>query len=311
MCVTNDVEHKLRSSQEIVEEANGCQRHVAGEGERGVGGSGREGEGESEMMPAEGMSAGMSPGTAVQPEHTGRREQSFLDWLGHELRNPIAVIELAVHSLRQLGDERLDQPLSILERQAGQLGRVVLELLEMARAVAPPGMATPVRYLPRDDDPMRLPMHQRLPRGSDATSRPSLRAKGTGPVRQRLLLVEDNQDLSDLLREMLIDWGFEVVTASNATTALARAAVRPPDVALIDIGLPDRDGCEVARALRRSLPPSVRLIAMSGFGQRHDGARALGSGFDEYLVKPLNMTRLRLLLGEIPSISVARTPSEK
>jgi DNA-binding response OmpR family regulator len=154
-------------------------------------------------------------------------------------------------------------------------------------------------------------MRHRLPRSSEAPARPPLRAKGTGPVRMRLLLVEDNEDLSDLLREMLIEWGFEVVTAANAATALARAAVRPPDAALIDIGLPDRDGCEVARALRRSLPPSVRLIAMSGYGQRHDGARALASGFDEYLVKPLNMTRLRLLLGEIPNLSVAKAPRDK
>jgi CheY-like chemotaxis protein len=240
-----------------------------------------------------------------------RPEQTLLDWLGHELRNPIAAIQLAVHSLRQLGEERLDQPLAILERQSTQLSNVVLELLEMARAVSqPPAIALPFRHpsWAGDEDPFRFPVRE--PRGSEAP-RPTRLASGTVPLRQRLLLVEDNEDLSDLLADLLAAWGFEVVVARNASSALARAAVRPPDVALIDIGLPDRDGCEVARALRRSLPGSVRLIAMSGYGQRQDGARALSAGFDEYLVKPLNTARLRRLLGESPSLAIASTGREK
>jgi CheY-like chemotaxis protein len=102
-----------------------------------------------------------------------------------------------------------------------------------------------------------------------------------------------------------------VVVAGTALAALAKAAVRPPDVALVDIGLPDRDGCEVARALRNSLPPEIRLIAMSGYGQRHDGARALAAGFDEFLVKPLNTVRLRRLLGEAGPLSLTATSRDK
>jgi CheY-like chemotaxis protein len=221
-------------------------------------------------------------------DRSAPRDQTLLDWLGHELRNPIAAIELAVKSMRGLDDERLDQPLSILERQSRQLSRVVLELLEIARAISQrPAIALPSRQLvPREErDPgARPPLRER-----------PLPGNAGGPAR-RLLLVEDNEDLAALLREMLIGWGFEVVAAGNARAALARAAASAPDVALIDIGLPDRDGCEVARALRRSLAAKVRLIAMSGYGQRQDGARALAAGFDEFMVKPLNTERLRRLL---------------
>jgi CheY-like chemotaxis protein len=231
-----------------------------------------------------------------------QREQTLLDWVGHELRNPIAAIELAVHSMRELSDERIDRQLSILERQTGQLSRVVLELLEMARAMAqrPPSVTPSRPPVPRFDDRPRV----RPTREPDAP-RASLRVGGSKPVRKRLLLVEDNDDLSGLLREILAGWGYDVEVAASAASALAKAAARPPDLALIDIGLPDRDGCDVARALRRSLPPDVRLIAMSGYGQRQDGARALAAGFDEYLVKPLNMTRLRRLLGEVPGLALA------
>ena len=232
------------------------------------------------------------------------REQTLLDWLGHEMRNPIAAIELAVHSMRAMGDQRLDHALSILERQTGQLSGVVLELLEMTRVTArPPDGLPPGAPAPRPRDPLP-PLRERV-RGTE-NDLPMLRAAGTAPgERRRLLLVEDNDDLSGLLREILIGWGFDVDLAGSASSALAKAAVRPPDVALIDIGLPDRDGSEVARALRRSLPPQVFLIAMSGYGQRQDGARALAAGFDEYMVKPLNMVRLRRLLGDAPVPALA------
>jgi CheY-like chemotaxis protein len=265
----------------------------------------------------EGKSAPADPLTATSESAVSEaahpsaapREQTVLDWLGHELRNPIAAIELAVHAMRGLGDQRLDHPLSILERQTGQLSGVVLEVLEMARGLSRPASdasgapfsvpaARPRASAPIDPPPERA-------RGTEHDL-PVLRAPAPEPAaRRRLLLVEDNDDLSGLLRDILSGWGFEVDLAATASSALATAAARPPDVALIDIGLPDRDGSEVARALRRSLPPDVCLIAMSGYGQRHDGARALAAGFDEYLVKPLNMTRLRRLLGGAPGPALA------
>lgn len=260
---------------------------------------------DEERGPADGE-ARAEESAPPEPARAGSepREQTLLDWLGHELRNPIAAIELAVHSMRDLGDHRLDHQLSILERQTGQLSSVVLELLEMARAMARPAGGLPVGApAPRRREAAPPPLRERV-RGTE-NDLPVLRAQGTTPSRRRLLLVEDNDDLSGLLREILSGWGFEVDLAGTASSALAKAAVRPPDVALIDIGLPDRDGSEVARALRRSLPREVCLIAMSGYGQRQDGARALAAGFDEYLVKPLNMVRLRRLLSDGPGPMLA------
>ena len=254
-------------------------------------------DGASDEVPAQ--SAQAAPD--VPAAEGERREQTLLDWLGHELRNPIATIELAVHAMRELGDERLDLPLAILERQSGQLSRVVLELLEMARAMSAPPSGIPAPHPVALEPDERFVARERMASSSDAT-RAAARA-GKSLPRRRLLLVEDNEDLAGLLCEMLTAWGFEVEVAGTATSALAKAAVRPPDLALIDIGLPDRDGCDVARALRSSLPEDVRLLAMSGYGQRQDGARALAAGFDEYLVKPLNTARLRRLLGEMATVS--------
>jgi len=264
---------------------------------------------EDERGPADGeATAEESAATEPARPESEPREQTLLDWLGHELRNPIAAIELAVHSMRGLGDQRLDHPLSILERQTGQLSAVVLELLEMARAMARPAGGLPLGApAPRVREAAPPPLLERV-RGTE-NDIPKLRADQLGPQpRRRLLLVEDNDDLSGLLREILSGWGFEVDLAGTASSALANAEARPPDVALIDIGLPDGDGAEVARALRRSLPPHVFLIAMSGYGQRQDGARALAAGFDEYMVKPLNMVRLRRLLGDapVPALAAAR-----
>lgn len=252
---------------------------------------------------------------------SGTVEQTLLDWLGHELRNPIAAIELAVTAMRELRDPRLEAPLGILERQSHQLGHVMLQVIEMARQVsqlrdvplhAPAGSAfRPMPSRPRSfSDADRIGRSRRPGRGTRPILTPSRHARATGPVRNhhRLLLVEDNADLSDLLRDMLVSWGFEVTAASTASAALATAQRTPPDVALIDIGLPDQDGCEVARALRDMLPPTVPLFAMSGYGQREDGARALAAGFDEFFVKPLNTGRLRRLLGDVAGIPLVSGP---
>ena len=252
---------------------------------------------------------------------SGTVEQTLLDWLGHELRNPIAAIELAVTSMRELRDPRLEAPLGILERQSHQLGHVMLQVIEMARQVsqlrdaplhAPAGSVfRPMPSRPRSfSDADRTGRPRRPSRGTRPILTPSRHARGTGPMRNhhRLLLVEDNPDLSDLLRDMLVSWGFEVNAASTASAALATAQRTPPDVALIDIGLPDQDGCEVARALRDMLPPTVPLFAMSGYGQREDGARALAAGFDEFFVKPLNTGRLRRLLGDVAGMPLVSGP---
>jgi len=123
----------------------------------------------------------------------------------------------------------------------------------------------------------------------------------------RVLVVEDNADGRDSLRELLTLWGHRVEAAADGAAALATVFAAPPDAALIDIGLPDVDGNEVARRIRAVLgPEQVALIAMTGYGQPEDRRRALAAGFDTYLVKPVDPTELGRLLVEIAARRSAR-----
>jgi len=105
----------------------------------------------------------------------------------------------------------------------------------------------------------------------------------------RILLVEDNADSRDALQLLLELDGHRVAVAGDGPEALARATELEPDVALIDIGLPGLDGCEVARQLRATpLGSKMRLIAMTGYSQPEARARVIEAGFDSHLVKPID-----------------------
>ena len=114
----------------------------------------------------------------------------------------------------------------------------------------------------------------------------------------KLLLVEDNADARRSLALLLKLVGHEVVVAENGHTAIAAAAERAPDVALIDIGLPDCDGYQVARHIRQACKNRVYLVALTGYSQPEDRQRALDSGFDTHLVKPVDFKVLRKLLSD-------------
>jgi signal transduction histidine kinase/ActR/RegA family two-component response regulator len=116
----------------------------------------------------------------------------------------------------------------------------------------------------------------------------------------RVLVVEDNQDGRESLRDLLEIWGCRVELAEDGPRGLDRALAAPPDVALIDIGLPGLDGNEVARRIRAHLNGQAPcLIAMTGYGQPEDRSRALAAGFDTYLVKPVDPELLARLLDEV------------
>jgi signal transduction histidine kinase/DNA-binding response OmpR family regulator len=105
----------------------------------------------------------------------------------------------------------------------------------------------------------------------------------------RILIVDDNKDAADSLAALLTLEGHTIEMAYSATDALHRAAPFQAQVVLLDIGLPEMDGYEVARRLRR-LPElrETRLIAVSGYGQPQDRERARAAGFDEHLIKPVS-----------------------
>ena len=110
----------------------------------------------------------------------------------------------------------------------------------------------------------------------------------------RLLLVDDNQDAVDLLALSLTELGHDVRAAYDPHSALAIARARPPDIALLDIGLPDMDGYELAAALREQHPDEpIVLIALSGYGQPADHSRSAAAGFSEHLVKPVDLATIQ------------------
>ncbi len=116
----------------------------------------------------------------------------------------------------------------------------------------------------------------------------------------RLLIVEDNADAREMLRMLLESEGYRVATTGDGISALAAIAVERPDVALIDIGLPELDGFGVAQRVRAQFgPEEVRLIALTGYGQASDREKTRAAGFDEHLTKPVDIRKLRETLAKI------------
>jgi signal transduction histidine kinase/ActR/RegA family two-component response regulator len=145
---------------------------------------------------------------------------------------------------------------------------------------------------------IRLPL-----RSGEAPPRPSRRpGRAAAPAARaraalRILIVEDNLDGRESLRDLLEIWGHEVVLAEDGAQGVEKALESQPDVALVDIGLPGLDGNEVARRIRAAFATDhVELIAMTGYGQPEDRRRALQAGFDSYLVKPVDPAHLGRLL---------------
>ena len=114
---------------------------------------------------------------------------------------------------------------------------------------------------------------------------------------RRVLIVEDNDDTRQMLFEALAFSGHDVREARDGATGIALAAESRPDVALIDIGLPDVDGYEVARRLRAAPGGrNIGLIAITGYGQPEDQKRAYEAGFDAHLTKPVAAERLKQVM---------------
>jgi PAS domain S-box-containing protein len=116
-------------------------------------------------------------------------------------------------------------------------------------------------------------------------------------AQQRILIVDDNQDAADSLALLLQLDGHDTQAVYTSKAALERAQSYNPDVVLLDIGLPEMNGYEVARKLR-ALPglERVRLIALTGYGQAEDQARAQAAGFDDHLMKPVESLALKQAL---------------
>jgi len=114
---------------------------------------------------------------------------------------------------------------------------------------------------------------------------------GAGPARGPVVVViEDDPQIRRFLRPALTSHGFRVTEAANAEDGLRETASRPPDLIILDLGLPDLDGLDVIRRLREWT--QVPIIVLSARGQEQDKVSALEAGADDYLTKPFSIGEL-------------------
>lgn len=111
---------------------------------------------------------------------------------------------------------------------------------------------------------------------------------------RRILVVEDNPKNLKLVRDVLVHWGYEVLVATSGEDGVELATEEHPDLVLMDLQLPGIDGVEALHRIR-SVPEEtdVRVVAVTAFAMNDDRDRALRSGFDGYLEKPISVRDLQ------------------
>lgn len=140
-----------------------------------------------------------------------------------------------------------------------------------------------------------LPLHEQTEQAGPAL------AATTPCLARHILLVEDNADASEMLKMVLCSEGHTVVAAFDGITGLALACSGAFDVLLCDIGLPGMSGYDLVRNLRVSAGMEAPFcVAVSGYGQAEDHTLALAAGFDQHLVKPVDLATLLKLVASAP-----------
>ena len=118
------------------------------------------------------------------------------------------------------------------------------------------------------------------------------------------MIVDDNQDAAFVLGALLETTGHEVFVYDNAESALTATTDHDVQVFILDIGLPDMDGYELARRLRANVKTAGKLlIALTGYGQAHDRVLSKTAGFDYHFVKPVDYAQLSRVLASVPGHS--------
>jgi signal transduction histidine kinase/ActR/RegA family two-component response regulator len=140
---------------------------------------------------------------------------------------------------------------------------------------------------------VRLPLQQASP-----GQQPAPRAAAWDNVgRLQILVVDDNRDAANTLGMLLTMLGSDVEVAYSGAAALRACETKQPDVVFLDLGMPQMDGYEVARLLRR-MPngDAIRIVALSGWGQERDRSETAAAGFDHHLIKPVDISALQYVL---------------
>jgi signal transduction histidine kinase/ActR/RegA family two-component response regulator len=177
---------------------------------------------------------------------------------------------------------------------------ITLPLLRVAPAATPPSSPHPSNAVQAATE-----VADRPPRPVPEQSAPShngKHGKHSKPAvdSRRILIIEDQPDARRALQRLLQIWGHEVDVAEDGPAGVSAAAKFNPELAFVDVGLPGLDGYEVARRIRAQLGNSVRLVALTGYGQPEDRARALDAGFDLHLVKPVERDQLARTVADAP-----------
>lgn len=146
-----------------------------------------------------------------------------------------------------------------------------------------------------------------IQQAANVSAQPAANAGGSVGAQRlrglRLLVVDDEADVRLVLESLLTAEGANVVTAGSAAEAMERLRFQRMDIVISDVGMPDTDGYALARRIRAlreresATPPAVPLIAFTAFSRKEDEQRALESGFDTHLAKPVDLEKLIAVLG--------------
>jgi CheY-like chemotaxis protein len=236
--------------------------------------------------------------TQAQLQEGAQCKQRLLAALSHGLRNPLAPVKNSLYILDRAppGGDQARRARQVIERQIDQLSYLVDELSDWTRmtngehrggtieaSVSAGRVARTIDRLPTDvSDPTRAENQATLPRDGC----------------RRVLVIEDNIDAANSLRELLELMGHVVAVAFDGPEGVSKARELHPDVVLCDIGLPGMDGHAVARAFRSDAElRDVHLVALTGYALPEDLERAAEAGFEEHIAKPPSLDKLVGVLG--------------
>jgi signal transduction histidine kinase len=128
----------------------------------------------------------------------------------------------------------------------------------------------------------------RFPLAENAPATPHIPKAMHGSITGKILVIEDNRDVREMMCAMLVESGFKVISAETGQSGIDSAYTNLPDAALVDLDLPDMSGYEVASRLRKDpRTAKLQLVAVTGYGQPTDRENALASGFDLHFKKPV------------------------
>lgn len=202
------------------------------------------------------------------PERKGGDGTELTAQLVHDLRNPLASIRSAARLLVRAKNDP-----EVIDQLARGICNQVDEAVRLLNTVAEP-----------EDD-------RKHSGAAPAAACPDHRSV-------RVLIADDNSDAATTLAMFLRTEGHSVTVARDGNEALLLATQEHPEVMVLDISMPDKDGYEVAREIRaQEWSSSSRLIAVSGWGGAENQRRAMSAGFDAHLTKPIDVEALNRLVG--------------